>query len=379
MSCPIYFVSNDMSEVKKFTIGEFTFDTFHEYRDAQEDLKKIECINEELDIHDPKVAVRLYNLMRAGKIEFKTPIGTQFADHISDILAENNIDLLEDQAFIDEAESKVKYQKYLGFAAIGLAIVLFGYFAVNQANDALTARQLSKLAKTTQTEGAATVGSSGSSDAEYSVTTGNPFEWSENIKRSSLTVLPEYQSLVEANADTVGWLAISDTEINYPVVQSSDNEYYLKRSFYGEDDSNGTLFVDYRSDIVNQNTNTIIYGHNMRSGMMFGGLKNYLDKSFYENHKTITFNTIYEHRTYEVVAVGLSEVEYQDTNAYRYYNFIQASNRAEWQAFIDNVKSLSVYDFDTSSIKETDKFLTLSTCNDYTEDGRLFIVAKRVE
>ena len=113
--------------------------------------------------------------------------------------------------------------------------------------------------------------------------------------------------------------------------------------------------------------------------MMFGGLKNYLDQSFYENHKTITFNTIYEHRTYEVVAVGLSEVEYQDTNAYRYYNFIQASNRAEWQAFIDNVKSLSVYDFDTSSIKETDKFLTLSTCNDYTEDGRLFIVAKRVE
>lgn len=379
MSCPIIFVSNDMSEVKKFTIGEFTFDTFHEYRDAQEDLKKIECINQELDIHDPKVAVRLYNLMRAGKIEFKSPIGIQFADHISDILAENNIDLLEDQAFIDEAESKVKYQKYLGFAAIGLAIVFFGYFAVNQANDALTARQLSKLAQSTKTEGTATAGNTDASDAEYSVTTGNPFEWSENIKRSSLTVLPEYESLVAANPDTVGWLAISDTEINYPVVQSSDNEYYLKRSFYGEDDSNGTLFVDYRSDIVNQNTNTIIYGHNMRSGMMFGGLKNYLDQSFYENHKTITFNTIYEHRTYEVVAVGLSEVEYQDANAYRYYNFIQASNRAEWQAFIDNVKSLSVYDFDTSSIKETDKFLTLSTCNDYTEDGRLFIVAKRVE
>ncbi len=72
-------------------------------------------------------------------------------------------------------------------------------------------------------------------------------------------------------------------------------------------------------------------------------------------------------------------MEYQDTNTYRYYNFIQASNRAEWQAFIDNVSSLSVYDFDGSSIKETDKFLTLSTCNNYTEDGRLFIVAKRVE
>ncbi len=368
-----------MSDNKKFTIGEFTFETFHEYRAAQEDLKKIECINDELDIHDPKVAVRLYNLMRAGKIEFKTPIGAQFVDHVSDILAENNIDLLEDQAFIDEAEGKVKYQKYMGIAAIALAVVLFGYFTVTQVNDAMTARKMSKLAESTNIAGTAGDGSETGGDAEYAVTAGNPFEWTENIQRSSLKVLPEYESLVAANPDTVGWLAISDTEINYPVVQYSDNEYYLKRSFYGEDDSNGTLFVDYRADIVNQHTNTIIYGHNMRSGMMFGGLKNYLDKDFYENHKTITFNTIYERRTYEVIAVGLSEVEYQDANAYRYYNFIQASNKAEWQAFIDNIKSLSVYDFDESNIKETDKFLTLSTCNDYTEDGRLFIVAKRVE
>lgn len=367
-----------MSETKKFTIGEFSFETFHEYRDAQEDLKKIECINNELDIHDSKVAVRLYNLIRAGKIEFKSPIGEQFVDHISDILAENNIDLLEDQAFIDEAEGKVKYQKYMGFAAIALAVVFFGYFAINQANDALTARKMSKLAETTKVE-STSLGGSDTTNADYSVTSGNPFAWSENIKRDSLNVLPEYQGLVEANPDTVGWLAISDTEINYPVVQRGNNEYYLTHSFYGEEDSNGALFVDYRSDIVNQHTNTIIYGHNMRSGMMFGGLKNYLDKTFYENHKTITFNTIYEHRTYEVIAVGLSEVEYQDENTYRYYNFVQAGNKAEWQAFIDHVNSLSVYDFDTASLKETDKFLTLSTCNDYTEDGRLFVLAKRVE
>ena len=318
-----------MSETKKFTIGEFSFETFHEYRDAQEDLKKIECINNELDIHDSKVAVRLYNLIRAGKIEFKSPIGEQFVDHISDILAENNIDLLEDQAFIDEAEGKVKYQKYMGFAAIALAVVFFGYFAINQANDALTARKMSKLAETTKVE-STSLGESDTTNADYSVTSGNPFAWSENIKRDSLNVLPEYQGLVEANPDTVGWLSISDTEINYPVVQRGDNEYYLKHSFYGEEDSNGALFVDYRSDIVNQHTNTIIYGHNMRSGMMFGGLKNYLDKTFYENHKTITFNTIYEHRTYEVIAVGLSEVEYQDENTYRYYNFVQAGNKAEF-------------------------------------------------
>ena len=373
-----------MSEVKKFTIGEFTFDTFHEYRDAQEDLKKIECINEELDVHDPEVAVRLYNLLRSGEIVFRSPIGEQFSDHISDIVAEHNVGLLEDKAVIDEAEGKVKYQKYIGLFAIALGVIFFGYFGINELDDYLTTRQMSKLAENTQTESSSSSDDSytlnNEDDANYSISTGNPFAWSENIKRESLTVLSEYTQLVQENPETVGWLSISDTGINYPVVQkANDNEYYLNHSFYGEEDSNGTLFVDYRSDIVNQNTNTIIYGHNMKSKLMFGSLSNYLDENFYNNHKTITFNTIYEHRTYEVFAVCLAKVEYQDENAYRYYNFIQADNRAEWQAFLDNVKSLSVYDIDLSDIEETDKFLTLSTCNAYTEDGRLFVVAKRIE
>lgn len=374
-----------MSEVKKFTIGEFTFDTFHEYRDAQEDLKKIECINKELDIHDPEVAVRLYNLLREGKISFRSPIGEQFSEHITDIVAEHNVGLLEDKAVIDEAEGKVKYQKYIGMAAIALAVVFFGYFSINELEDYLTTRKMSQLAESTHTSGTANESDANGTlnngeDANYSITTGNPFAWSENIKRDSLSVLGEYSQLVEQNKDTVGWLSISDTSINYPVVQKpEDNEYYLNHSFYGDEDSNGTLFVDYRSDIVNQNTNTIIYGHNMKSDLMFGTLDNYLDEGFYTAHKTITFNTIYEYRTYEIFAVCLAKVEYQDENAYRYYNFIQASNQAEWQAFLDNVKSLSVYPIDLSEIKETDKFLTLSTCNAYTEDGRLFVVAKRIE
>ena len=373
-----------MSEVKKFTIGEFTFDTFHEYRDAQEDLKKIECINEELDIHDPEVAVRLYNLLREGKISFRSPIGEQFAEHVTDIVAEHNVGLLEDKAVIDEAEGKVKYQKYIGVLAIVLAVVFFGYFGINELEDYLTTRKMSQLAQTTQsTDGTAAndgVSFNQGEDANYSVSSGSPFAWSENIKRDSLTVLSEYSQLVEQNNETVGWLSIADTNINYPVVQRpEDNEFYLDHSFYGDEDSNGTLFVDYRSDIVNQNTNTIIYGHNMKSDLMFGDLDNYLDEGFYNAHKTVTFNTIYEHRTYEILAVCLAKVEYQDENAYRYYNFIQASNQAEWQAFLDNVKSLSVYPIDLSEIKETDKFLTLSTCNAYTEDGRLFVVAKRIE
>ena len=91
-----------MSEIKeKFKIGEYSFDTFHEYRDAQEDVKKIEVINEELDIHDPEVAVRLYNSIRDGEIIFKSQIGEKFFDHVADIVADKSVGLLEDKAVVD--------------------------------------------------------------------------------------------------------------------------------------------------------------------------------------------------------------------------------------------------------------------------------------
>ena len=97
-----------MQEQGKYKIGEYTFQTFHEYRDGQEDVRKIECINKELNIQDPEVAVRLYNDIRSGKIVFKSPIGDQFFAHLADIVADKSVDLLEDKAVVEEAEGKVK-------------------------------------------------------------------------------------------------------------------------------------------------------------------------------------------------------------------------------------------------------------------------------
>ena len=370
--------------VRKFTIGEFTFDTFHEYRDAQEDLKKISCINEELDVHDPEVAVRIYTLIRDGRIHFKSPIGEQFTDHISDILADQNIDLLEDKAVVDAAEVKTKPQHYLGITLIVLAAAAFSYFGVSELEDYLTAQKYSRLAADTlinspvDRPGADGSGDQADDTLNYSISTTSPFVWNETINRDNLVILPEYAELTIKNPDTAGWISIPGTDINYPVVQrEDDNDYYLNHSFEGEADSNGTLFVDYRCDIVNEHSNTIIYGHNMNSGLMFGNLDKYLDQDYFNTHRTVNFNTIYEHRTYEIVAVCLSRVEHQDENSYRYYNFIQAENQAEWDAFVANVNKLSIFSKDVELV-ETDKVLTLSTCNNYTEDGRLFIVAKRI-
>ena len=181
------------------------------------------------------------------------------------------------------------------------------------------------------------------------------------------------------NPDLVGILEVVGTDINYPVVQTiSDPEYYLRRDFYGKESTSGTLFVDYRCDIVNPTTNTIIYGHNMRSGTMFGGLKRYLKQDYYQSHKKIIFKTLYEEQEYEIVGVGLSAVGYDDDENYKYYDFINAVTGSELQEFLNTIQSLSVYD-ETIDISATDKILTLSTCNSYTEDGRMFVVAKRVK
>ncbi len=111
---------------------------------------------------------------------------------------------------------------------------------------------------------------------------------------------------------------------------------------------------------------------------MVGGLKRYLDRDFYDTHKKIIFTTLYEEQEYEIVGVGLSSVGYDDDDTYKYYNFINAVTGAELQEFLDAIQAMSVYD-ETIDISAEDKILTLSTCNSYTEDGRLFVVAKRVK
>ena len=195
-----------------------------------------------------------------------------------------------------------------------------------------------------------------------------------------LTAFEKYADVYAQNSDLVGWISIPGTRIDYPVMQSSQEEpdYYLKHDFDKNDDLNGTLFIDARNDYINRDTNIIIYGHNMKSGMMFGELKKYLDEDFYNAHKTIEFNTLYERGVYEVIEVGLSEVQYQDENVFRYYNFLNADSEEEYQEYLNNVAQLSVYGTEIDSTYG-DQLLTLSTCNNYTQDGRMFILAKRVQ
>lgn len=394
--------NNESKARREYRIGEFTFHTFKEYRDAEEDLRKISIINEKLDIQDPETAVKIYKSIRDGEITFKSKIGEKFKKHISDIVAEKSKGFIADKKVVEEVKGKVKWQGYLGILLAGVAAVLFIYFGTTQYHEYKTAkkaeamREIAKKNGGTSSVDSSAVKTSGSdialSNGSGAEETVDPFTEKPFIDASTLSILPEYEELYNENNDMVGWLEIPEPNqpenpfLAYPVVQTekdagvgdTGNYYYLKKNFDKEDDSNGTLFMDYRSDFVNPTTNTIIYGHNMKSGLMFGNLSDYYEsKDFYENHKTIFFNTLYEHREYEVIAVCLSEVNYQDENTYRYYNFIDASNMDEWNAFAENVKSLSIYPRDFVVDPGTE-LLTLSTCDSYKENGRLFIVAKRI-
>lgn len=389
-----------MSEDKKFVIGGFEFENYYEYRAALEDVKKIECISNELNVQDPEVAVRLYNDIRDGIITFNSPIGQQFADHVADIVANKSVGMLGDIAQIEEAEVKAKRQKTIGLLFVSLAVVLIGIYAGIEVKDIYETRQIAKLQQSITASAEKNTKNSNENTNNADIDDGENLDvvsegttssantitddlisspWDTSYAADDRPILTEFEDLYNQNNDFVGWLEVVGTDINYPVMQTpNDPEYYLQRDFNKEEDSNGTLFVDYRCDIVNPTTNTIIFGHNMRSGKMFGGLKKYLDYDYYQSHKTIIFKSLYEEQEYEVVGVGLSQVGYSDDDTYKYYEFIDAVTGAELQEFLDNIQSLSVFD-ETIDITSTDKLLTLSTCNSYTEDGRLFVVAKRVK
>lgn len=188
-------------------------------------------------------------------------------------------------------------------------------------------------------------------------------------------MLERFKKLYEENNDLVAWISIDGMVIDYPVMQCEDDEYYLHHDFYGNEDKYGCLYVRNRAD-VEDGVNFIIYGHNMRDGSMFGDLDLYRDESFYPEHSLISFDTLYEERTYEIISVFRSQIYKSDDDVFKYYQFYEADTEEEFDYFYKNIKELSMYDTGVTA-EFGDTFLILSTCAYHVEDGRLAVVAKR--
>lgn len=186
--------------------------------------------------------------------------------------------------------------------------------------------------------------------------------------------LPELAELFVRNPDLEGWIAIEDTNINYPVMHTPDEpDYYLYRNFYREDSVHGCIYI--RGDAPSIADNVLIYGHRMKDGSMFHDLLYYEDLEFYEAHKYISFSTLQERHTYEIMAVFKTVA----TEAgYPYYLFSYAVEPEEFDNFVADVKSMSLYDTGVTA-EYGDKLITLSTCEYSQDNGRMVVVAKRID
>lgn len=190
------------------------------------------------------------------------------------------------------------------------------------------------------------------------------------------SILLQFQALHAINNDMVGWIEIPGTEINYPVVQSPyEPNFYLRKNFYREKATCGTIYVREACDVFMPSDNVTIYGHNMRNGTMFADLHLYEDKDFWENNKYIYFDTLYEYHTYEIFAVFISTADLDV--GFKYHIFDDAANQQEYDEFVAKCKELSLYDTGiTPQLGE--KLITLSTCDKSIDDGRFVVVARRV-
>lgn len=190
-------------------------------------------------------------------------------------------------------------------------------------------------------------------------------------------ILPEYKALYAENPDTIGWLRIDGTGIDNVVMYAPDEiDKYLHTDFYGKYSYRGCLFVDEYCDILSSD-NLIIYGHNMKDYSMFGSLMYYVSEDFYRQHKLISFDTIYEKQTYEIVAAIKTELVPEGSDGFKYYEYTGSGDEASFSEYVKFIEENKLYDTD-AELSPGDKILTLSTCAYHSEDGRFIVVARKI-
>lgn len=201
----------------------------------------------------------------------------------------------------------------------------------------------------------------------------------EEITEETTERMLKLKELQKENSDIVGWLEIEKTGINYPVLQTNNNDYYLTHTYKKENSKNGSIFLDKDYNFSIPSSNLLIYGHNNKNGKMFEELLNYENEEYYKKHPNIRFTTEKWDSTFEIIAVFKSRVYYKDeTNVFRYYYFINAENEEEYNYYIEQCKKASLYNIGTSA-KYGDQLLTLSTCDYSTANGRFVVVARKIK
>lgn len=180
-----------------------------------------------------------------------------------------------------------------------------------------------------------------------------------------------YDELKNINSDTIGWIKVNGTNIDYPVVQTNNNKYYLTHSFDKKYTDAGWIFLDYRNNSNAEDKNTIIYGHARKDKSMFGSLKNTFNSDWFNNEENhiIEFDTINEIKKYQVFSIYHIKTE-------DYYITTNFKNDDDFNKFLNTLKSRSIHNFNVD-LNTNDKILTLSSC--YNNTDKTVLHAKLIE
>lgn len=204
-------------------------------------------------------------------------------------------------------------------------------------------------------------------------------------------ILPEYKQYYEINDRVIGYIVIEGTDVDCPVIQKlEDYDYYLTHDIYDKDSAQGCIILDPDSEIgigtkekgylsdYEPSTNMLVHGHNMKSGTMFGALQLFAKQDYADAHPYIVFDSLYEHRKYEIVLAFYSQVFPEESKEFKYYNFNNAKDEKEFKEWYDNICELELY-HRSVDVQYGDEMITLSTCSYQTENGRFAVVGKRIE
>ena len=203
-----------------------------------------------------------------------------------------------------------------------------------------------------------------------------PYPLKKKKKPDDSAILPELKDIHDINPDLIGWIRIDGTDIDYPVVQTRDSEFYLTHDFYGRENNNGSVILDSKCDAYTPSYNLVISGHHMRSGAMFGRLPDYRDENYWREHKFVEFDSLYDRNQYVVMAAFYSADYDEDEEGFRYNADIQYKIDAD--QWLEEIREEQLYDTGIDA-EFGDEFITLTTCErSRHKEGRFVLILRKL-
>ncbi|MCR5177656.1 MAG: class B sortase [Lachnospiraceae bacterium] len=367
-----------------YQLGNYTFKTAQELQAAKRDLAKIQAVKKAAGPQKDNASACIKQI-RASNIKFETAVGRDYIKSLAARAGGSSKPAAGDKTRFygsgapakkgkkpkkeGEFASRPRWQK-VSMIMLGIIMaVLLAVLGHELYGDFISRENVEELRAVANSV----------TEESFDVDEMEALEASgvQVLSWDGKQIRPQFRKLVLQNPDFAGWLTIAGTKVDYPVMhRQDDNDFYLSHNFEGEYDVNGLLILDKRCSVDGTDDNVLIHGHNMKSGFMFGALRNYKSEDFYKEHPTIKFDSLYQENVYDIIAVFLSSVDRNSGTDFKYYDYISITNEAVFDAYINGIKAQSLYDIPYSA-KYGDHLISLSTC-DYTKrDGRLVVVGRK--